>query len=69
MKKLLYAVISVLMVSSVLADGGMMDFHIVGGGMFGGWLLGIIYFAIGAFIFSVIFWLTYNWLVKCNKKR
>lgn len=30
---------------------------------------GILYFALIAFIFSVIFWLTYNWLVKDRRKR
>ncbi|MBI2665310.1 hypothetical protein HYX12_01650 [Candidatus Woesearchaeota archaeon] len=29
-------------------------------------LLCLILFAVGVFIFSVIFWLTYNWLVKDN---
>ena len=37
------------------------------GGMFGGGLLGLPYFAIGVFIFAAIFLLTYNWLAE--KKR
>jgi len=32
-------------------------------------LYGVVYFAIDAFIFSVIFWLTRNWLVKGKKIR
>ncbi len=47
----------------------MMDYS----GMMG-WGLGmgfsIVYFALAAFVFSVIFWLTYNWIVRnSNKKR
>jgi len=47
---------------------GMMSGY--GYGMMGGagWfvmgLLGLIYLAIAAFIVSVIFWLTYKWIVK-----
>ena len=37
-------------------------------GMVGGSLLGILWFAIAAFVFSIIFWLTHNWLVP-HKKR
>jgi len=32
-------------------------------------LLKLIYFVIIVFIFSIIFWLTRNWLVKDKKKR
>jgi hypothetical protein len=58
----------VLLSSTVLADYGMMDgYGMMGGaGMLGG-LLGLVYFALAAFVFSVIFWMTHNWLVK--KKR
>ena len=35
-----------------------------------GWaLLKTAYFVIAAFVFSVIFWLTHNWLVKDPKKK
>ncbi|MBU2637892.1 MAG: hypothetical protein KJ955_02880 [Nanoarchaeota archaeon] len=30
---------------------------------------GIAYFALAAFVFSIIFWLTYNWLVKGEKRK
>lgn len=63
MKKILYLVFLILLSSSVLADlGDMMGYGMMGTGMFS--LFGLIYLAIGAFIFSAIFWLTHNWLVK-----
>ena len=34
-----------------------------------GSLFKAIYMALAAFIFSIIFWLTHNWLVKGKKKR
>lgn len=40
-----------------------------GGMMAWGMGLGIVYFALAAFLFSVIFWLTYNWLVKAEPKK
>lgn len=50
------------------ADAGFMDYGMMGGysgmGIFGMGLVGLIYFAIGAFVFSVIFWLTHNWISK-----
>lgn len=51
-----------LLTTSVLADNeGIMGYGMMGGGMFGMGLLGLVYFALGAFIFSVIFWATgYN---------
>ncbi len=46
-----------------MMDGGMMaNFGIVGGG-----LIGLVWFALVAFAFSVVFWLTHNWLVKGKK--
>jgi hypothetical protein len=33
-------------------------------GMFGLEILKLLYLALGSLVFSVIFWLTYNWLVK-----
>lgn len=47
-----------------MMDGGMM----MGGGIYGMGVVGIIYFALAAFLFSVIFWLTHNWLIK-GKRR
>ncbi len=55
----------------VLADfGGMMGsgYGMMGrGGMFGMGLFGAVWFALAALIFSIIFWLTHNWLVKGKK--
>lgn len=54
----------------VLADTGMMGSGFGGYGMMGGgWFFGmgvvwLLFLALGAFVFSVIFWLTYKWLVK-----
>ncbi len=66
-----------------IMNGGIMDTGATGGMMGGGatggmmgygyssWygLLGLLYFVIAAFIFAVIFWLTYNLLVNEKKKR
>ena len=43
----------------------------VGGGTGNiGWiLLKVIYFVLGIFVASVIFWLTHNWIVKGKKRR
>jgi hypothetical protein len=67
MKKIiLFGALFALLSQPVLADWGMMD----GTGMMGTGmgLVGLVYFAVGAFIFSVIFWLTHNWLVPKRKK-
>ncbi|MFH1064184.1 MAG: hypothetical protein V1729_03835 [Candidatus Woesearchaeota archaeon] len=61
-----------LMLPSVLADYGDMmgGYGMMGGtGWFGMLLLGLLYLAIGAFVFSVVFWLTHNWLVKGKHKN
>ncbi len=63
----------VLISSPVVADNDMMDFEYGGGmmggtGMFGMAALGLAYAVIIAFVFSIIFWLTYNLVVKRNKK-
>ena len=52
--------------SAVLAN--MMDGRSYGS-MYGTGLALLIYFAIAAFIFSIIFWLTHNWLVKEKKRK
>ena len=36
-------------------------------GIWGYWIMKLIFIALGAFIFSVVFWQTYKWLVKNNK--
>jgi hypothetical protein len=70
MKKMALFAMLFLIIPSVLADEGMMSgFGMMGGaGMVGMGLVGLVYLAVGAFVFSVIFWLTHNWLVK-GKKR
>jgi uncharacterized membrane protein len=71
MKKAWILGLSILMLPSVLADYGDMmgGYGMMGGsGWFGMGLLGLIYLAIGAFVFSVVFWLTHNWLVPKRKK-
>jgi hypothetical protein len=66
MKKIIYPLILILASPAVLADWGMMgDYGMSGYGM---GVFGIIYFALAAFIFSVIFWMTHNWIVP-KKKR
>ncbi len=40
-----------------------------GYGTFGAGILKIVYFAFASFLFSIIFWLTRNWLVKGKKKK
>jgi hypothetical protein len=82
MKKLLISLIVVLSLFATLAAadaGDMMGWDCpmcgmmmgpgtgYGGGMYG--LFGLVYIAIASFIFSVIFWLTKNWLVKEKRKR
>jgi hypothetical protein len=70
MKKIL-ALLGTLVTCStfVSADfGDMMDGFGMMGGSFGMGIYGAIYFAIGAFIFSAIFWLTHNWLANCKKR-
>ena len=71
-KMILFGMIALLM-PFVLADyGGMMGNTGYGMmGSYGGWfgLIGILWLALAAFVVSVIFWLTYNWLVKGTKKE
>ncbi len=73
-KKLNLLIWLVLLSSFVLADEGMMDatgmmgYGMKGAYSFTGSLFAVVYFALIALIFSVIFWGTYNWLVKDKKK-
>jgi len=66
MKKILFSVVlSMLLVPSiVLADMGSTGMM---GGIFGTSLTWLIYFAIMSLIFSIVFWLTHNWLVKSKR--
>ena len=51
-----------------IIGGENMAYGMMSTGM-GAWsLYGLVYFIVIAFIFSVIFWLTHNWLVKGKKK-
>lgn len=69
MKKLIIlSSLSVVALSQVVS-ADMWDMMGSGSGMmssgaFGPGLLGLTYFALAVFIFSIIFWLTYNWLAK-----
>jgi hypothetical protein len=66
MKSLVYLIGLVLLSSVAFAQTtGLMGYDRGGSGM--DMIIGLVYFAVGAFIFSAIFWLTHNWLAK-NKK-
>ena len=68
MKKTAFVLALLSALPVAFADTGMMgDYGMMGtgfGGMFGYGLLWLVYFALAAFIFSVIFWWTHNWLAK-----
>ncbi len=66
MNKLLVSVFFLIILStSALAQYGMMGGYGPGGyGVFWMGLLGLVYLALGSFVFAVVFWLTHNWLVK-----
>ena len=64
MKKLVYPAMLVLLSSFAWAQTGLMHFTKPEGGVD---IMKFVYFAIMAFIFSVIFWLTHNWLSKYKK--
>ncbi len=74
MKKILILPFLIALSSTaVLAQYGMMGnydgYGMMGGlGFFGAALLGLVYLAIASLVFSTVFWLTHNWLVK-EKKR
>jgi len=68
-----------MMMGRGMMGPGMMKYGIGGENMMGHgmmgtgssvgyWLIGLVWFAAAAFVFSAIFWLTHNWLVK-GKKR
>ena len=65
MKKIIYPIMFVLLSTLAFAQTGLMHYKQTRPGS--GMLIGLLYFAAGSLIFSIIFWLTYNWLVK--KKR
>jgi hypothetical protein len=68
-KTLTYTFLLASLAPAVMADDGdMMSGMMMGGGVYGMGVLGFVYFALAAFIFSIIFWATHNWLVK-GKKR
>ena len=48
--------------------GSNMVCGMAGNGMIGWGFYKLFYFAVAVFIFSAIFWLTHNWLVKHKKK-
>lgn len=67
-KKIVYPLMLVLLSSFAWAQStatGLM--HQKMPGMQSAGFVGLMYFIVGCFIFSAVFWLTHNWLVK-NKK-
>ncbi len=73
MKKTILLWIMALTIPIVLADyDGMMGYGMMGNYGYGGiimGLLGIVWFALAAFVFSAIFWSTYKWIMKSNKTK
>ena len=74
MKKLILLWLSILAgisaIPSAFADYGMMgSYGMMGGGWFSWGLIWLVYLALAAFVFSVVFWATYNWLVKGKEKQ
>ena len=62
MKKLVYPIMFVLLSTFAFAQTtGLMHYGDKSAGVN---VVGFVYFAVMAFIFSVIFWLTHNWLAK-----
>jgi len=61
MKKISLILASIMAFPLVAEDYGMMGSYSWG-------LLGLVYFVLATLIFSIIFWLTHNWLVKGKKK-
>jgi len=69
MKKITLLGIIALAIPSVLADYGHMMGYGYGMGSSIGVIYGIVWFALAVFIFSIIFWSTYKWIVKEEKKE
>lgn len=69
-RKMLLVFMGALIIPSVLADyGHMMGYgYGMGSGILMG-LYGIVWLALAVFIFSIIFWSTYKWIVKEEKKE
>jgi hypothetical protein len=68
MKKIILPLAFLLASFPVLADMDMMGQGINGVGLHGMGTYGLIYLILCAFIFSIIFWWTYNWIVVIKKK-
>ena len=66
-KFVLWTYITLIFSSIVMADTNS-GFGMMGMGTFGFSLIGIIYFALISFVFSLIFWYTYVLVVK-NKEK
>ena len=65
-KTTLLGIIALVLLPNALADyGGMMGTGIMG--LYG--LYGIIWFAVAAFVFSVIFWYVYKLIIKEKSGR
>ena len=64
MKKWIYPLMLVLLSSFVWAQTGLMHYQQKAPAKGSGMIIGLLYFTLGCLIFSVVFWLTHNWLVK-----
>jgi len=62
-KKIIYPMMLVLLSSFVWAQTGLMHYQQKASAK-GSGMLTLLYFTLGCLIFSVVFWLTHNWLVK-----
>lgn len=67
MKKMIHALVALMTLPAAFADYGMMDGGMMGyGGM---WVYWLVWFPLAVFLFSIIFWATYKWIVKGDKKK
>ena len=70
MKKIITTILSAAFIPAVLADEGYgMIGYKMGSHMYGTGLYGAVYLILASFIFSIIFWVTYLWLVKNQKNK
>lgn len=70
MRKIITTILSATFIPAVLADGGygMMGYK-MGPHMYGTGVYSAIYLVLASLIFSMIFWITYIWLVKGQKNK
>ncbi len=63
----MYGLVAFLLIATVGADYGMMNYGMMGGSAW--FLIKLVYFALAAFVFSIVFWLTYAWLLPRQELR